>query len=90
MPTDVSNVKRQVERALAYAHAALDENSASRVVAARMYAESVLPRVAEMKPRALAMSDAQQLMDRVRQLRALMKVLDRALEAQVSIDGEKN
>lgn len=83
---DVSTVTRQVERALAYAHAALEEASATRVEAARLYAESVLPGVAEMKPRALALSDAQQLFDRVRQLRAVLKVLDRALEAQSTGD----
>jgi hypothetical protein len=77
---DVRMMQAQVERALAFAHAALDNSTADRVALARVHVADVLPRVAAMKPAALSLGEARELFERVSRLRAVMQVLDRKLE----------
>ena len=78
---NVQTLQRSLERALAFAHAALDDPSESNVLQARRYAEAVLPRVTAIAPAAL--SEASLLVERVRHLRAVLSVLDRRLGAAV-------
>jgi hypothetical protein len=73
-------VQGLVERALAFAHAALDDTTPHRVAEARTRAAEVLPHVARMKPRAVPMSDARQLFELVGQLRATLAILNRKVE----------
>jgi hypothetical protein len=75
-----SIAQRLVEKALAYAHAALDETTPYRVAEARMYAAEVLPSVSRMKPRAIGLSEARALFELLGQLRAVMEVLERKVE----------
>ena len=77
--SNVQAVQRSLERALAFAHAALDNPSESNVMQARSYAEAVLPRVTSLAPAALG--EATLLVERVRHLRAVLSVLDRRLGA---------
>lgn len=72
-------VQRQVERALAFAHAALDETTLQRVTQAKLYAAELLPRLATLVPAALALGEAGQLFEHLAQLRAVLGVLDRKL-----------
>jgi hypothetical protein len=79
-------VQRQLERALAFAHAALDETTAHRVAQAKIYAAEVLPQLAAMRPTALALGEARQIFEHVSQLRAVMKVLERKLDVRTEAD----
>jgi hypothetical protein len=73
--SEIHGVQKQLERALAFAHAALDEASDFRVARARYHAAAVLPKVTALPPR-LALTEAHRLFQSVSQLRALMRVLD--------------
>ncbi len=75
-------VHRMAERALAFAHAALDEPTPRRVAEARTRAAEVLPTVARMKPSAVPLSDARHLYELVTQLRAILGILDRRLQLE--------
>ena len=75
MQTNVLAVQRALERALAFAHAALDDPSEHKVLQARYYAEAVLPRVTRLAPAQLG--EASLLVERVRHLRAVLSVLER-------------
>jgi hypothetical protein len=88
MMKNVQAVQRQIERALAFAHAALDETTAHRVAQARVYVAEVLPQLAAVKSTALALGEARQLFEHVSQLRAVMKVLERKLDARA--EAERN
>jgi hypothetical protein len=80
--SEMKRIQRQVERALAYVHAALDDSSAFSIAQARANAEQVLPRVASVMPRALSLSEARQLYEYVTQLRAVLRALDGKLVAR--------
>lgn len=71
-----------VEKALAFAHAALDDTTPRHVIAARRYAEAILPRVHSMKPKAVTLREASELFELVGKLRAVMTLLDRKLQFQ--------
>lgn len=73
-------LEKQIERALAFVHAALEDASPYRLAQARAHAEAVLPRVAALKPQALPLGDAQRLFEHVGQLRAVLRVLDSIAE----------
>ncbi len=73
----MESVRRLVESALAYAHAALDDTTPMRVAAAKMYAGEVLPYLDQVKPRAVPLGEARQLLDLVGQLRAVLGVLEK-------------
>ncbi len=74
---NVRSLQQQVERALAFADEVLEHASERRIFEAVMYAESVLPRFAQIQPAQLG--DARQLVDRVRQLRAVVTVLEQRI-----------
>jgi hypothetical protein len=78
--SEVKKVQRQIERALAFVHAALDDDNALGVAQARANAERLLPRVASLSP--LPLSEARQLYEHVSQLRAVLKVLERRSPAR--------
>ncbi|MCU1276543.1 MAG: hypothetical protein JWM53_89 [bacterium] len=63
-----------VERALAFAHAALDEPTDDRVVMARATAEDVLARVHKLD---FTLAEARQIVLLVGQLRAVLTVVER-------------
>jgi hypothetical protein len=71
------SIQRVVQKALAFAHAALDETTPHRVAAARRYAAEVLPCIERLRPSAFTMSDGGELIALVGQLRALLQVLER-------------
>lgn len=71
-----------VEEALAFAHAAIDETTPYRVAEARTYAAEVLPCIARIKPKSVALGEARELYVLVGQLRAVLGVLERKLELQ--------
>ncbi len=72
--------KSQVERALAYAHAALDDKSGQLVAQARHYAEDVLPLLSSMQP-GLTLDEACRLFERINQLRVVLRALDLRVDA---------
>ena len=72
--SEAKKVQKQIERALAFVHAALDGENALSVAQARANAERVLPRVAAVTP--LSLSEARQLYEYVSQLRAVLRALD--------------
>jgi hypothetical protein len=80
-------VQRKLEHALAFAHAALDETTLSRVAQAKVYAAEVLPVIAGLQPTALALGEARHLYERVKQLRAVLRALDRKWDQRVDLDG---
>ncbi len=67
-----------VEKALAFAHAAIDETTPQRVAEAKSYAANVLPKIAGMR-NAFTLGEAQQFVAAVGQLRAVLAVLERKL-----------
>jgi hypothetical protein len=73
------SVQALVERALAFAHAALDEESPRRVSEAKMYAAQVLPYLGKTKPEAATLGEARHFLVLVGQLRAVLEVLDKKL-----------
>jgi hypothetical protein len=79
---NVRPVKHLVQKALAFAHAALDDTTPRYVAEAMRYAEEVLPHVSSLKPPAALLGEAHELMTLVGQLRAVMKLLERKLEVQ--------
>jgi hypothetical protein len=77
---NVHSMQRQVEMALAFAHAALEETTSHRVAQARTYANEILPQIASLTPSAFSLGEARQLFEHVTQLRAVLGVLERKLE----------
>ena len=73
-----------VRRALAFAHAALEDATPRYAIEAKRFAEEVLPRVSDIKPRAVALGEAHELFQLVGQLRAVMTLLERKLQMQES------
>jgi hypothetical protein len=70
-------VRRIVEEALAFAHAALDDPTPKRIAEAKRHAAHVLPSMARATARGLALGDAKQLVDLVGELRAMLQVAER-------------
>ncbi len=78
--TNTQSMQAMLERALAYAHAALDETTPHRVAESKKYAAQVLPYLGRMKPAAFTLGDGRRMIELVSQLRAVLEVLDRKLE----------
>ncbi len=81
MTSNLQTMQVLVERALAFAHAALDETATPRRVSeAKMYAAQVLPQLGKTKPEAATLGEARHFLALVGQLRAVLQVLDKKLE----------
>jgi hypothetical protein len=72
-------LRRSLEKALAFAHAAVEDASPYRIIEAKSYAHEVLPRLARLVAPSLSRSEGRRLLVLVSQLRALLYVLDRQL-----------
>lgn len=83
MQMNVRSARNLIEKALAFAHAALDDTTPQRAAEAFMYAHRVLPEVVKTKPRAVGLGEARHLFELVGQLRAALAILDRKLEFQL-------
>ena len=78
-----SPLERFLESALAFAHAALEDPSHDRLADARRYAAEVAPRMEKVKRLELTLAEARQIVLLMRQLRAVLAVVDaRARPAQ--------
>jgi hypothetical protein len=77
--TDAQSLRKSVEKALAFAHAAVDDPTTYRILEAKSYAEEVLPRLGRMKPAAFTLAEARRMVALVGQLRAVLSVLERRL-----------
>ena len=75
-------VKQLVQKALAFAHAALEDTQPHYVIEAKRYAQAVLPRLHQIEVRPAALGEAHELWSLVGQLRAVMTLLERKLAAQ--------
>lgn len=74
--SEIEKIQKQIERALAYVHAALDDQGALSLARARANAEKLLPRVLALAPRAMSLSEARELYEYVSRLRAVLRALD--------------
>lgn len=74
--TESQSLRQSVERALAFAYAAVDDPTAYRILEAQRYADQVLPRLQQLKPPAFTLTEAKRMVALVGQLRALLSVLD--------------
>jgi hypothetical protein len=74
--TDVDTLRRYFERALALAHAALDDPSADRVAAAYATGADALALAARHRPAATTLADGHTLLTHASRLRALLELLD--------------
>ena len=79
-PPPHTSIRQMVQKALAFAHAALDDTRPIYVAAARRYAASVLPKAQRLQRRGLPLGEAHELLALVGQLRAVMGLLERQLE----------
>ena len=78
--TDAQSLRKSVEKALAFAHAAVDDPTTYRILEAKSYAEEVLPRLGKLKPPAFTLAEAKGMVALVGQLRAVLSVLERRLD----------
>jgi len=74
--TDVTTLRRYFERALALAHAAVDEPTADRIADAQAIGAEVLSLAARGRPAAATLSDGHVLYAHASRLRALLALLD--------------
>jgi len=74
--------RKMVEKALAFAHAAVDETTPHRVVEAQAYAAKVLPCLAELQPVGFTLGEARHFVELVGQLRAILSVLEKKLAVE--------
>lgn len=74
--TDVMTLKRYFERALALAHAAVDEPTAERIADAQAVGTEVLDLAARGRPAAATLTDGHVLYAHASRLRALLAMLD--------------
>jgi hypothetical protein len=74
--TDVKTLKRYFERALALAHAAVDEPTPDRIADAVAVGEEVLTLAARGRPAASTLTDGHDLFAHATRLRALLALLD--------------
>jgi hypothetical protein len=73
---EFERVQQLLERALAFAHAALEEPTAERVGIARRCARELMPEMTRARRRAMTLGEAQRLLARMGQLRAVLAALD--------------
>ena len=78
---DVEALRRYLERALALAHAALEEPTPARITEAQAIARDALALVARGRPAATTLADGHILYARASRLRALLAVLPSAAVA---------
>lgn len=69
-------MKNFLERAIALAHAALDEPTPDRVASARRYAGEVFPRLRRIERYAMTLGEARQLAELISQLRSVIAAVD--------------
>lgn len=74
--TDVKTLKRYFERALALAHAAVDEPTPDRIADAVAVGEEVLTMAARGRPAASTLTDGHELFAHATRLRGLLAILD--------------
>lgn len=74
--TDVETLRRYFERALALAHAAVDDPTAERVADAQAVGNEVLELAARGRPAAATLTDGHVLFAHASRLRALLALLD--------------
>ena len=74
---------RMIERALAFAHAALEEPTPRRVAESKQYAALVLPLLARAD-RSYTLGEGSRIVELVGQLRAVLAVIDRKMDAQTA------
>jgi hypothetical protein len=77
--TEAQNLQKLVERALAFAHAAVDDPTAVHILEARSYAQKIVPELGRLRRPSFTMSEANRIVSLVAQLRAVLDVLDRRL-----------
>lgn len=77
--TPAQGLQRLVERALAFAHAAVDEPTPYRVLEARRHADAVVPQLDRLKQPTFTLTEASGIVLMVAQLRAVLDVLDHLL-----------
>ncbi len=80
--TEAQDLQKLVERALAFAHAAVDEPTTPRILEARTLANRLLPRLGRVKPPAFTLGEASRIVALVSQLRAVLDVLERRLDPE--------
>ena len=73
--TDVETLRRYFERALALAHAAVDEPTAERIADAQAIGAEVLLMAARGRPAAATLTDGHVLFAHASRLRALLSLL---------------
>jgi hypothetical protein len=76
--TDTETLKRYLRRALAVAHAALDDPDPRRAEEARALADDVLSLTARARPAAATLADGHELVALAGRLRTVMAALDAA------------
>jgi hypothetical protein len=81
---EVNRVQQLLERALAFAHAALEEPTEEREQYARRCARELMPEVTRARRRAMTLGEARQLVLRMRQLRAVLAAVERQSAARTS------
>ncbi len=74
---EIDRIQGLLERALAFAHAALEDPSEERVGFARRCARELMPEVTRARRRAMTLGEARQLVLRMRQLRTVLAALER-------------
>jgi hypothetical protein len=74
--TDTETLRRYFERALALAHAAVDEPTAERIADAQAVGLEVLDLAARGRPAAATLTDGHVLFAHASRLRALLAMLD--------------
>lgn len=79
---DSQVVRKLVERALAFAHAAVDEPSPNHIAEAKKYVAMVLPLMAYPASKGVPLGDARLLVELVGQLRAVLQVVERKSEME--------
>ena len=83
--TDVNTLRRYFERALALAHAAVDDPTPERIADAQAIGAEVLLLAARGRPAAATLTDGHLLFAHASRLRALLTMLDE-LEARSAVD----
>lgn len=74
--TDVETLKRSFERALALAHAAVDEPTVEHIADAQELGREVLLLAARRRPAATTLADGHMLLAHASRLRALLALVD--------------
>jgi hypothetical protein len=77
--TEAQTLQKLVERALAFAHAAVDDPTEIHVIEARSYAQKLVPQLGRLKRPPFTMSEASLIVSLVSQLRAVLEVLNRLM-----------